>query len=117
MAMIETIREIVEFVEAGKLPSLAARATAIDAQALRVASIKLLGWLKSRARHTGRPLELNSEFAWCANLRLLISASDELGRTFEISDSRLDFAANVMAEDRREIELFVEQTYHPRLMT
>lgn len=117
--MISIIYELVELVETGKVPvSLAQIDGSIGSQELRVVAIKVLGWLKSRARFPNdRPFNLYDSFGWCANLRVLVASSDELSSTFQIDGNVLNFAPTVTPLERREIEKFVDQHYRPPLMT
>jgi hypothetical protein len=114
--MRPVIVELVDFVEKMTPGAILAPAVGrIGEKEVRVVAIKLLGWLKERARE-GRQLWLafKKSYPWCQNLLLLLE-TPPVAELFEVDGNRIDFHDNIEVDERQEIEKYVDLGYKPRV--
>jgi hypothetical protein len=116
---METIESLLDYVDTKRLSErLAVPPDKISHDDVRVAAIKILGWLKSQNRMaTKRALPLNSEFNWCVNVATLLAEVPNLRTVFFATDSEFDFRPEINQETRNEIRAIVDARYRPPLMS
>ena len=83
-------------------------------QAVEAACMDLLGWLKTNpVLSKRRGLEVSKKWARSAALSSLLNNSSELSKIFLIGEESLNFTPAVDRGTRDEIEMFVNDNYHP----
>ncbi len=116
---MQVIRDLLAYVNDGRVgESLAATQESIGPTGLRVVAIKVLSWLKSQNRlPTKRPLKINMEYPWCANLATLLATNTDIAVIFVLCEDAFDFRAEIAEGTRREILACVDAHYQPPLIT
>lgn len=99
-------------------PSLASVEKQIGTVGTRVAVLRLLGWLKARARtNVIRPLNLKEELEWSGSLQRIVSGVDNLDNLFVVNGDSLDISDQLTEADKSELLSCVDKSYQPRLIT
>lgn len=99
-------------------PSLASVEKQIGTVGTRVALLRLLGWLKARARtNVIRPLSLKVELEWPGNLRRIVSGVDSLDKLFDLNGDCLEISDQLTEADKAELLSCVDKSYRQRLIT
>jgi hypothetical protein len=117
--MHSLISELAAFVRDGSLGVLLAEpASQIGDKPLRGVGINLLSWLAARGRWKNqRKLLLNPEHTWCQTFTKLMNEYPVFSALFTAEGNEVDFAAQVSAEERAEIQRYAMENYKPPLMT
>ncbi|RKZ47026.1 MAG: hypothetical protein DRR16_17830 [Candidatus Parabeggiatoa sp. nov. 3] len=118
MDSLKRIRDLLEYVNTQRVPaSLSEIKECLGQRELRVISIKILSWLKSQNRLLKkRPLRLNMQHPWCANLSDWLKQDEVLAKVLAISDNHCDFGDEVSETERKAIIIMVDKEYQPKLM-
>jgi hypothetical protein len=119
--MNETVKNLLDFVNsppAMPTADLASAMSEIGGRRLRVASIKLLSWLKMQ-RRLGKlvPLCLNDQYDWCRDLVHLVNDRQLLRDVITVEGKAVVLSAALSANDRQSILALVDAGYQPPLMT
>lgn len=94
---------------------------------LNVVVVKILSWLKLEHKRSilideGRknclkPLNIDTQYPWCANLYKLVDQEKLFREYFSIKDGKFDFSDKVSEEDRKIAREKVYQNYNPQKHT
>ena len=94
-----------------------------ELEALNVAAIELLSWLKrehkrekwkAQGRHNmQKPLRLNMKYAWCEYLGKALEAENDLSSVFIIEESTLRFKDDIDEEYRSAVRKTAFEKYNP----
>ncbi len=113
------IVDLVEYVEQRTVGStLAPVLENVGDIEVRIVAISLLGWLKDMGRRGKQmPLAFNKKHTWCQNLLILLSDVPQLNELLQVAGEVVDFRDEITANERCEIEEYVDIHYNPKLRT
>lgn len=90
----------------------------ISPQDFRVVCIKILEWMKSQNRiRYKNAMAIDRKYDWCNNLEIWISTDSNSAKIFEIAQEEFSLNRRLNELERAELYKYVDDNYHPPLMT
>jgi len=120
MAVKATVGDLLAFVKTSEASStqLMDAVASMGKGRVRLATIKLLSWLKLQQR-LGRamPLELYVRHEWCRDLLQVVSFEGLRDEIFAVRGGAVDLSAGLSDVERATLLAVVDTEYQPPLMT
>lgn len=115
---------LLKYYSKGDRNGLITKENSMSAYELNVVVIKILAWLKLEHKRSMwkaegkrtclKPMEIDMQYPWCANLYKLVENEKNFRDYFSIKDGKFDFSDKVSEKDRSTAREKVYHNYNPQ---
>ena len=107
---MEIVDKMISYIDNRNPAVLFSSPIAIDKEDITVVITKLLSWLQLEHKRklwisegrktTHKPLELNFNYPWCNDLKMILEQDEAFGQYFVIKDNKFSFSDSVTEEEK-----------------